>query len=148
MPGMKLAIQRVKEASVSVNNKMEAQIGRGLLILVGVGKHDTEENAIRLAEKTLNLRIFEDEQGKMGISIKDFQGEILAVSEITLYGDFAKGHRPSFDPAAPPQLAKGLFERFVEELRKSGLKIATGVFGARMDVSLVNDGPVTFIIEG
>lgn len=144
---MKLVIQRVKEASVRVNNKTEAQIIGGLLIFVGVGKQDKEEDAIRLAEKALNLRIFNDEQGKMGVSVKDARGEILAVSEITLYGDFGKGHRPSFDPAALPQLAKALFEKFVEELKKSGLKVQTGVFGARMDVKLINDGPVTFIIE-
>lgn len=144
---MKLVIQRIKEASVCVNGKIEGQIGSGLLIFVGVGKHDDEENAIRLAEKTLNLRIFDDEQGKMGVSVKDAQGEILAVSQITLYGDFSKGHRPSFDPAAPPQLAKALFEKFVEELKKSGLNVKTGVFGARMDVKLINDGPVTFVME-
>jgi len=144
---MRLVIQRVKEASVCVNGKMEAQMGRGLLIFVGVGKHDNEEDAVRLAEKALNLRVFDDEQGKMGVSVKEAQGEILAVSQITLYGDFSKGHRPSFDPAAPPELAKALFEKFVEGLKKSGLNVKTGVFGARMDVQLINEGPVTFIIE-
>lgn len=145
---MKLVIQRVKEAAVCVNNQIEAQIGCGLLILVGVGKHDAEENAIRLAEKALNLRIFDDGSGKMGVSIREAQGEILAVSEITLYGDFSKGHRPSFDPAAPPERAKALFEKLIKELKKGGLNVKTGVFGARMDVQLINDGPVTFILEG
>jgi len=144
---MRAVIQRVKEAKVEVNGDLIGKIGEGFLVLLGVGKDDTEEDVRYLADKVLGLRIFEDEAGKMNLSITDVKGEILAVSQFTLYGDSRKGRRPSFDEAAPPDVAERLYELFVEEIRKSGIKVETGKFRALMDVHLVNSGPVTILLD-
>jgi D-tyrosyl-tRNA(Tyr) deacylase len=144
---MRAVLQRVCEASVTVESQIVGEIGPGILVLLGVGKGDSEGDAITLAEKLLQLRIFADAQDKMNLSIQDTKGAILVVSQFTLYGDCRKGRRPGFDDAAPPDLAKTLYEFFVTQLRKSGLKVETGVFAARMDVRLLNDGPVTFILD-
>lgn len=144
---MKALIQRVNEASVRIEGEIYSSIGFGMLILLGVEKTDTEENTKNLAEKLLNLRIFEDEQGKMNKSLRDIQGEILVVSQFTLAGDCKKGTRPSFDKAAPPKSANELYEKFVELISESQLTVKTGKFQAMMDVSLINNGPVTFMVE-
>ena len=144
---MKALIQRVKNASVTINGELYSSVGAGMLVLLGVEKSDTVENAEKLAQKLLNLRIFEDENEKMNLSIKDVSGEILVVSQFTLCADCRKGTRPSFDSAAAPEVANKLYEDFVKNLKASGLKIETGKFRAMMDVSLVNDGPVTFLVE-
>jgi D-tyrosyl-tRNA(Tyr) deacylase len=137
----------VGEAEVKVGGKSVGRIGRGILVLLGVEKGDGERDADWLAEKIGNLRIFEDEAGKMNLSVKEVAGELLAVSQFTLAGNCAKGRRPSFDSAAPPEEANRLYEYFVEKLRWLGLPVETGVFQAMMQVSLINDGPVTFILE-
>lgn len=144
---MKAVIQRVREARVGVDGKTVGQIGNGILILLGVEKWDKELDADWLAEKISNLRIFEDQAGKMNLSVKEIKGELLAVSQFTLAGNCAKGRRPSFDSAAPPEEANRLYEYFVGKLRGLGLPVKTGVFQAMMQVSLTNDGPVTFILE-
>ena len=144
---MKAVIQRVSEAGVEVDGWTVGKIGRGMLILLGVEKGDGERDADWLAEKIVNLRIFEDEAGKMNLSVLDMGGELLAVSQFTLAGSCAKGRRPSFDSAAPPREANRLYEYFTDRLRETGLSVETGVFQAMMRVRLVNDGPVTFILE-
>lgn len=144
---MRAVVQRVKQASVKVGDQIVGEIGKGLLILLGVGENDGEADKTWMAEKLIGLRIFEDEQGKMNLSVQDISGEILMVSQFTLYGDSRKGKRPSFSSAAVPDLAKGLFERTVEEVRKHGLKVETGIFQAEMDVALINDGPVTLLLD-
>ena len=144
---MKALIQRVKRASVTIENELYSSIGKGLLILLGVEKDDTSENAAKLAEKVAGLRIFEDENEKMNLSVKDVQGEILVVSQFTLCGDCKKGTRPSFDKAAPPDAAVKLYEEYAENIRALGLVVKTGKFRAMMDVELINDGPVTFWVE-
>ena len=144
---MKALIQRVKRASVTVENELYSSIGKGLLIFLGVEKDDTSENALKLAEKVANLRIFEDENEKLNLSVKDVQGEILVVSQFTLCGDCKKGTRPSFDKAAPPDAAVKLYEEYAENIRALGLVVKTGKFRAMMDVELINDGPVTFLVE-
>ena len=144
---MRLVIQRVKHAHVIVDGKTIGKIGLGILVLLAVAKDDSKEQASSLVNKLSELRIFEDTQGKMNLSTADVQGEFLIVSQFTLYGDCAKGRRPSFDQAASPQLAEDLYHYFVEELRKKKFKVETGQFRAMMDVHLVNDGPVTFILE-
>jgi len=144
---LKAVIQRVREAKVEVEGNTVGQIGRGILLLIGVEKGDGERDADWLAEKIGNLRIFEDEAGKMNLSVKDIGGELLAVSQFTLAGNCAKGRRPSFDSAAPPEEANRLYEYFVDKLRLLEAPVKTGVFQAMMQVSLVNDGPVTFILE-
>lgn len=144
---MKALIQRVKRASVTVENELYSSIGNGLLIFLGVEKDDTSENAAKLAEKVAGLRIFEDENEKMNLSVKDVQGEILVVSQFTLCGDCKKGTRPSFDKAAPPDAAVKLYEEYAENIRALGLVVKTGKFRAMMDVELINDGPVTFWVE-
>ena len=144
---MKAVIQRVRTAKVEVDGKTVGQIGRGILLLLGVEKGDEERDADWLAEKIGNLRIFEDEKGKMNLSVKEIAGELLAVSQFTLAGNCAKGRRPSFDSAAPPEEANQLYEYFVGKLRGLGLPVKTGVFQAMMQVTLTNDGPVTFILE-
>jgi D-tyrosyl-tRNA(Tyr) deacylase len=144
---LKAVIQRVSAAKVEVEGKTVGQIGKGILLLLGVEKGDGERDADWLAEKVGNLRIFEDESGKMNMSVKEIAGELLAVSQFTLAGNCAKGRRPSFDSAAPPEEANMLYEYFVGKLRGLGLTVETGVFQAMMQVSLTNDGPVTFILE-
>lgn len=144
---MKALIQRVKRASVTIDGEMYSKIGKGLLVFLGVEKEDTVENCEKLSQKVLNLRIFEDENDKMNLSVNDVNGEILVVSQFTLCGDCKKGTRPSFDKAAHPDIAVKLYEDFVEKIRASGLKTETGKFRAMMDVELINDGPVTFMVE-
>ncbi|MBL7074487.1 D-tyrosyl-tRNA(Tyr) deacylase [candidate division KSB1 bacterium] len=144
---MRVVLQRVKGASVSVYGKVVGEIGRGLVLLMGVKEGDGEKQALTLAEKCLNLRVFEDEKGKMNLSVRDIGGEILAVSQFTLYGDCRKGRRPSFVEAAPPQVAAFLYNKFIECLSESGLRVEKGVFGAKMLVNIQNDGPVTLVLE-
>ena len=144
---MKIVLQRVSYGSVTVDSELVGEINKGLVLLVGVGKEDTTTQANFLAEKILNLRVFEDEDGKMNLSALDIKAEILAISQFTLYGDTKKGRRPSFIEAAPPEKAQMLYEYFVEQLKKSSLKIETGIFRADMKVQINNDGPVTFILE-
>lgn len=144
---MRAVIQRVSQASVAVGGETAGKIGMGLLVLLGVGSEDSEADAAYLADKVANLRIFADGEGKLNLSVKDVQGEILAVSQFTLYGDCRRGRRPSFSSAAPPDKARGLYQSFVVRLREQGLEVQTGVFQAHMDVSLVNDGPVTLIMS-
>jgi D-tyrosyl-tRNA(Tyr) deacylase len=144
---MRAVIQRVQEARVEVDGEVIGKIGQGFLVLLGVRKDDTEEDVRYLADKVTGLRIFEDEAGKMNLSISEVKGEILAVSQFTLYGDCRKGRRPSFDEAAPPDVAERLYELFVEEIRKSGIKVETGRFRALMDVYLINSGPVTILLD-
>ena len=144
---MKIILQRVTQASVVIKGERIAAISKGLLILFGVEKHDDEEKVMFLAEKTLNLRVFPDGKGKMNLSCMDICGEILVVSQFTLAGDCSKGRRPGFDNAAPPDVAQLLYQKFVEQISQSKLKIATGKFGVDMQVELINDGPVTFTLE-
>ena len=144
---MKAVIQRVSRAKVEVGGETVGRIGKGILVLLGVEKGDGERDADWLAEKIASLRIFEDEAGKMNLSVRETGGAILAVSQFTLAGNCAKGRRPSFDTAAPPAEANRLYEYFVGKLRETGLPVETGVFQAMMQVELVNDGPVTFILE-
>ena len=145
---MRVVVQRVKRSSVTIDGEVVGQIGPGLLILLGIREGDGDRQLEFLAEKLLNLRIFADEAGKMNRSVLDVKGELLVVSQFTLYGDCRKGRRPSFIDAARPEVAIPLYERFVARLRQGGLEVQTGEFGAMMDVELVNDGPVTLIIEG
>jgi D-aminoacyl-tRNA deacylase len=144
---MRALLQRVSHARVTVEGSTVGEIGPGLLILLGVAKPDTPANADFLVDKILNLRIFPDAAGKMNLSLLDTVGELLVVSQFTLYGDCRKGRRPSFDAAAPAEQARALYESFVASARRSGLRVATGVFQAHMDVALVNDGPVTLMLE-
>ena len=144
---MRIVLQRCKQASVTVEGKVVGEIGKGFMLLVGVTHDDTEEQIQYLADKIVNLRVFEDEEGKMNRSLLDVGGEILSVSQFTLYGDTARGRRPSFTSAAKPGFAEPMYEKFNEALRERGVTVETGVFGAMMDVSLINDGPVTLILE-
>ena len=144
---MRAVVQRVSSASVRVEGETVGACSRGLLVLVGVGHEDTSETAARLAAKIARLRIFENEEGRFDRSILDIGGEALVVSQFTLLADTGKGNRPSFTEAAPPDVAAQLVDRFVESLRNHGIRVETGVFGARMQVELVNDGPVTIVVE-
>ena len=144
---MRAVIQSVKESSVSVNNEMIGKIGVGLMVLLGVAKTDRTEDADYLAAKIVNLRIFEDENLKMNRSLLDIGGEMLVVSQFTLLADCRKGRRPSFVHSAGPDKANELYERFVEQVRQQGVNVSTGRFRAMMNVSLINDGPVTLIVE-
>lgn len=144
---MRAVLQRVSEAQVRVDGGIVGEIGRGLLVLLGVGQGDSVADARYLAEKTAGLRIFEDAQGKMNLSVEEVGGAVLVVSQFTLYGDCRQGRRPGFSAAAPPDLANALYERFVGLLRERGLSVATGVFQAEMAVTLVNDGPVTLLLD-
>ncbi len=145
---MRVVLQRVGEASVTVGGERISEIGRGLLLLVGVAQGDGEAEASWLAGKIAGLRIFNDEAGKMNLSVRDVGGEVLAVSQFTLLADTRKGKRPSFIGAAQPEVAEPLFDHFCERLRAAGVgAVKTGVFGAKMDVALVNDGPVTIVLE-
>jgi D-aminoacyl-tRNA deacylase len=143
---MKVVIQRVKSASVTIENKLFSAINNGILVLLGVEKGDTESIAKHLAEKIVKLRIFDDTQGKMNLSVQDIQGEILVVSQFTLLGDCKKGTRPGFEKAAEPKPANELYEKFVQYVKDTNIPVKTGVFGAMMDVALINDGPVTFVL--
>jgi D-aminoacyl-tRNA deacylase len=144
---VRAVIQRVSRAEVRVAGEPVGRIGPGLCVFLGIGKADGQANVDQLADKIQNLRIFEDENGKMNLSVEEVREEILVVSQFTLYGDCRKGNRPSFSDAAPPDQAEKLYEYFVRRLRGAGLTVATGQFKARMDVTLINDGPVTFIVE-
>ena len=144
---MKLVLQRVSRSAVFVEGAELSRIGRGLLILIGAEQGDTEATAEALAEKTLNLRVFPDEAGKMNLSVTDVGGDLLVVSQFTLAGDCSRGRRPGFDRAAPPEEAGRLVRKFVEAVSRSGLTVREGRFGAHMAVEILNDGPVTFILE-
>lgn len=144
---MKAVLQRVRRASVTVDGQIVGQIGQGILALLGVEQGDTEADARQLADKTIDLRIFDDAQGKMNLSLADVHGSLLVVSQFTLLGDCRKGRRPSFTGAAPPELAEKLYETFIAAAGIRGIPIATGRFRAMMDVELVNDGPVTLILD-
>jgi D-aminoacyl-tRNA deacylase len=144
---MRAVLQRVSRANVTVDSMLTGEIGKGIVVLLGVGVEDSEKDAITLVDKTINLRIFDDEDGKMNLSLLDVRGELLVVSQFTLYGDARRGRRPSYIDAARPEKANELYELFVSDCRKYVTKVATGVFQAMMDVELVNDGPVTIILE-
>lgn len=144
---MKIVIQRVSEAHVKVEGKTVGEIGKGLMLLVGIDENDEKADADWLVQKILNLRIFGDEDGKLNLSVKDISGEILCISQFTLIADYKKGNRPSFIKAAKPDKAVPLFDYFKEEMAKSGLKTESGIFGADMKVSLINDGPVTIVMD-
>lgn len=144
---MRVVIQRVSEASVTVDQQTVGAIGQGLMVLLGVAQGDTSQEAKSLAEKTAGLRIFEDDAGKMNRSVEEIGGSLLVVSQFTLLGDCRKGRRPGFTDAAPPELADQLYEEYVAVLRSRGVNVATGVFRADMQVALVNDGPVTMLLD-
>ena len=144
---MKALVQRVRQASVTIENKIYSEIKQGFLVLLGVEKNDSEAEAVYLANKVAALRVFEDEQGKMNLSVRDIGGSLLVVSQFTLAGDTSRGNRPGFETAARPETALPLYEFFVQELKNKGQHVATGVFQADMQVALVNDGPVTFMLE-
>jgi D-aminoacyl-tRNA deacylase len=144
---MRAVLQRVSRARVTVEGNVTGEIGLGLMILLGVGREDTSAVAASMAEKCANLRVFEDDQGKMNRSLLDAKGSALVVSQFTLYGDARGQRRPSFIAAAPPELAKGLYEEFCAALRKLGVHVATGIFQALMSVELVNEGPVTILLD-
>ncbi|CAM3731126.1 D-aminoacyl-tRNA deacylase [Cohnella lubricantis] len=144
---MRVVLQRVSEASVRVDEAVVGEIGHGLMLLVGIKQEDAEADLAWMADKLAGLRIFEDDDGKLNLSLADVGGAILSVSQFTLYGDCRKGRRPNFMAAARPEIASELYDRFNDMLRSKGFRVETGVFGAMMDVSLVNDGPVTLILD-
>ena len=144
---MRSVIQRVKRSSVRVDGETVGETGKGLLVLLGVGKDDTEDDARHLADKVSSLRIFDDSQGKMNLSVRDVEGSVLVVSQFTLFADCRKGRRPSFIGAGEPQRARELYERVIDFLKQSGVPTAGGIFQATMEVELVNDGPVTILLD-
>ena len=144
---MKLVSQRVKKASVEVENKIVGKIEQGFLVLLGVGPEDTKETADFLVKKLINLRVFKDENGKMNRALKDINGELLIVSQFTLYADCSGGNRPSFTNAAKPDKANELYEYFIQKCKEENIKVEHGIFGADMQVELLNDGPVTILLE-
>lgn len=144
---MRAVIQRVTQASVTVGGDLVGAIGHGLLVLLAVARNDTERDLVWLVDKITGLRIFRDEHGKMNLSVADVRGEVLVVSQFTLYGDCRRGRRPGFDQAAPPQKAESLYNQCIDLFRERGLPTKSGVFGAMMEVTLVNDGPVTLVID-
>mgnify|MGYP001852273347 FL=1 len=144
---MKLVVQRVKEASVKVNEETVGEIGKGYMVLLGVTHNDTKETADYLVKKLCNLRVFEDENGKMNFNIKQVNGKLLIVSQFTLYGNCKDGNRPSFIEAAKPEYANELYEYFCEKCEENNIEVQKGIFGAHMEVSLINDGPVTIMLE-
>ncbi|MBI4641932.1 MAG: D-tyrosyl-tRNA(Tyr) deacylase [Candidatus Tectomicrobia bacterium] len=144
---MRAVVQRVSQARVSIQGRVAGEIGRGLLVLLGIGKEDDSTDVEYMTSKVVNLRIFEDHEGKMNLSLKDVKGEMLVVSQFTLYGDCRKGRRPSFIDAAEPEQALLLYERFLAETRNLGIQVASGEFQAMMDVFLVNQGPVTILLD-
>jgi len=144
---MRVVLQRVSRAKVTVEGRVTGEIGPGLMVLLGVGRNDTSAVVTRMAERCVNLRIFEDDQGKMNRSLLEVNGSVLAVSQFTLYGDARGQRRPSFITAAPPELAKTLYEEFCEAIRKLGVTVATGIFQTMMSVELVNEGPVTILLD-
>ena len=144
---MKVVVQRVKSASVAVEGKIVGKIGNGLVLLIGVAETDTKDNVESIANKCTNLRIFQDDQGKLNRSLIDEKGEVLAISQFTLLGDTRKGRRPSFISAAHPEKGKEYYEYFIDCIVKQGVHVETGIFGAMMDVELINTGPVTLIVE-
>lgn len=144
---MRVVVQKVTEASVSVDGEIIGEIGMGFMLLVGIGKDDAQEDAHYLARKVSNLRVFEDEEGKMNRSLKDVDGAILSISQFTLFADTKKGNRPSFTNAAAPEIGEALYQEFNELLRAEGFSVVSGKFGAHMAVALINDGPVTILID-
>ncbi len=144
---MRAVIQRVREAEAEVDGEVVGKIGAGLLVLIGVGKDDVERDLEYVADKVLGLRVFEDDLGKMNLSIMDVKGEILAVSQFSLYGDCRKGRRPSFDESASPDIAEKLYNLFIEKIKDRGVRVETGRFRAIMDVHLINSGPVTILLD-
>ena len=144
---MRVVIQCVSEASVKVDNQIVGEIGKGLMLLIGVDESDENSDADWLVKKILDVRVFSDDEGKMNHSVKDINGEILCISQFTLISDYKKGNRPSYIKAARPEKAIPLFEYFKDEMKKSGLKTESGIFGADMKVSLINDGPVTLVFD-
>ncbi len=147
MVWMRAVVQRVKHASVKVDGKLVGSIGNGLLVFLGVERDDGQEDLEYIVDKVAGLRVFEDENGKMNLSVQDVGGAVLAVSQFTLYGDCRKGRRPSFTQAAPPDMAKRYYDLFVERIGQLGIPVATGIFQAKMEVSLLNDGPVTILLD-
>ena len=144
---MKTVIQRVTDANVVVDNKIIGKIKQGLVVLLGVSDEDDEETVKQMISKIINLRIFTDDNGKMNLSIKDIKGELLVISQFTLYADCKKGNRPSFSGAGKPEHAEKLYEYFLKEVKENGIHVEHGIFGADMKVSLINDGPVTILLE-
>jgi D-tyrosyl-tRNA(Tyr) deacylase len=144
---LRAVVQRVKQAGVSVEGKEVSRIQKGHLVLLGVGQGDTREDLEYLAEKIVNLRVFEDAQGKMNLSLKEINGQVLVVSQFTLYGDCRKGRRPSFTSAAAPETAEAFYEEFCKIVSQQGVPVEKGVFGAHMEIDLINDGPVTLILD-
>lgn len=144
---MRAVVQRVDYSSVKVNSEIVGKINRGLLVFLGVGENDDQNDLEYMVDKILGLRIFEDNLGKMNLSLKDIAGEILVVSQFTLYGDVRRGRRPSFTNSAKPELGEKFYNEFIEKCRKEGIKTETGIFGAHMDVEIKNNGPVTILID-
>jgi len=144
---LRAVVQRTVGSSVTVGDRLVGEIGHGLVVFLGVGRGDTVNDAGYLAGKVADLRIFEDEQGKMNLSVLDIHGAVLAVSQFTLYGDCRKGRRPGFSEALPPEEARGLYDQFVEKLKELGTRVTTGCFREHMKVKIINDGPVTFLLD-